>query len=244
MTFWTSERLRDARGLFTPFDGAQVTNCSVELRMGPEGYVTGGAVGVKTFLKALGDQLVIPPGQFALLLAEESVTIPDDAIAFISMKSKFKLHGLMNVSGFHVDPGFIGQLIFAVYNAGGHDVVISRGDCVFLLWVASLNGKTGDVYEGPRKNQNTIRNDDIVAIGRAHYSTAAFNDRLTEVQARVDVFSRLTMALLVGLALLFGGVVVDWVRDRSSATPVSTTSVAQTPTKSPTPIATPSPSRP
>ena len=58
------------------------------------------------------------PGQFAFLLTDEIVEVPDSAMALISIKAKIKWRGLINVSGFHVDPGFKGRLIFSVYNAG------------------------------------------------------------------------------------------------------------------------------
>ena len=48
----------------------------------------------------------IPPGQFAFLLTEEVVSVPPDALAFISIRAKTKFRGLVNVSGFHVDPGY------------------------------------------------------------------------------------------------------------------------------------------
>jgi len=65
-----------------------------------------------------GEQFVIPPGQFAYLLTEEVVRIPSSAMGFISLKFGVKGPGLINVSGFHVDPGYWGRLVFSVYNAG------------------------------------------------------------------------------------------------------------------------------
>ena len=74
----------------------------------------------------MSPQLVIPPGQFGLLITEEVVQVPMDAIAFISIKAGIKFRGLVNVSGFHADPGFSGKLKFAVYNAGSQRLVLDR----------------------------------------------------------------------------------------------------------------------
>jgi dCTP deaminase len=82
---------------------------------------------------------VIPPGQFAFLQTEEVVSVPVDAMAFISMKATFKMKGLVNVSGFHVDPGWKGPLLFAVYNAGPQTVHLQRGLRLFLIWIADLD---------------------------------------------------------------------------------------------------------
>jgi dCTP deaminase len=73
------------------------------------------------------------------LLTEESVTVPCGKIAFISMKSGIKLRGLVNVSGFHVDPGYSGNLIFAVFNAGPKTIHLKRGEDCFLIWYADLD---------------------------------------------------------------------------------------------------------
>jgi len=62
----------------------------------------------------VGKQIAIPPGQLALLITEEEVAIPTNRIGFISIKFTAKMRGLINVSGFHVDPGFKGKLKFSV----------------------------------------------------------------------------------------------------------------------------------
>jgi dCTP deaminase len=91
-----------------------------------------------TFLKEQ-ETVVIPPGQFAFLMTFEKVTVPPNAIAFISMKFKPKAQGLINVSGFHVDPGYSGCLIFAVYNAGPLNFHVKRRQQLFSIWFADLD---------------------------------------------------------------------------------------------------------
>lgn len=60
-------------------------------------------------------------------------------MGFISIKATYKLRGLVNVSGFHVDPGRSGRLIFTVFNAGPATIHLERGLPVFLLWIADLD---------------------------------------------------------------------------------------------------------
>lgn len=206
MTFWTSERLQ-AQGhvLVQPFNARQVRNCSYELTLGGEAYVTGSEPHGTRFLADQRSQLSIPPGQFALLLTEETVSIPPNTIGFISLKSLFKLHGLVNVSGFHVDPGFRGRLVFSVYNAGGQDLLISRGERLFLLWLSSLEDETADRYQGPRQQQRGISNQDIMAIGRQHYSPAAVDERLTSLEVKIETAYRIVVAILIGLVLAGAG---------------------------------------
>ena len=88
MTFWRSETMRErmpAEQLIDPYREEHVTHCSYELCIKPKRRITSTEDKVKIVL-ADGDPLVIPPGRLALLLTEEEVKVPLNAIAFISMR--------------------------------------------------------------------------------------------------------------------------------------------------------------
>jgi dCTP deaminase len=227
VTFLSSESLIAAGpALIDPFDPGHVVNCSIELTLGPEAYVTGATKNHKSRLSPTSPDIVIPPGQFALLLSKETVSIPADALGFISVKSSFKLRGLVSVSGFHVDPGFKGRLIFSVYNAGGTDVVVSQGQRTFLLWISRLDRETENVYDGDRQGQAEIPNNDVMNIGRSHFSPAAVNDRLTAVESQVRTAWQIAIAAVVAVVILIAGVAVDRITPKSAGdtpTPVVST---------------------
>ncbi len=117
--FWSGETLSERlQSLIQPFVPDRVDCAAYTLAIGPEVYVspndqTADPSTVTVRKLAQGDAFTIPPGQFAFLLTEEIVAIPADAVAFISIRAKIKFRGLVNVSGFHVDPGYRGQLTFA-----------------------------------------------------------------------------------------------------------------------------------
>lgn len=155
MSFWLSQTLVSRLpNLIEPFDEKQIESASYELRLGEEVYIsplpdTPKEDRKKTLLKE-GETEVIPPGQFAFLITLEKISIPRDAIAFISMKFKPKAKGLINVSGFHVDPGYEeDRLIFAVYNAGPLNFHVKYGERLFSIWFADLDA----VDERPRKKE-------------------------------------------------------------------------------------------
>jgi hypothetical protein len=85
----------------------------------------GGQISDKDDL-SFGRLLTIYAGQFAYLLTEEVVKIPSSAMGLISLKFGVKGPGLINVSGFHVDPGYWGRLVFSVYNAGPSEARLQR----------------------------------------------------------------------------------------------------------------------
>ncbi len=142
-------------------DLGRVVCGAYELSLGNEIFRTDSSLKKKEFLINDKEQITINPGQFALLLTFESVNIPTDKIAFISIKARIKLKGLINVSGFHVDPGFKGNLVFSVYNAGSSPISLTKGEPCFLIWFAELELAEGETtsYENEsheHKNQDTI----------------------------------------------------------------------------------------
>lgn len=146
--FWSGETLKQqAKTLIHPFDPTRVDCAAYTLSIGPEVYVSPSdqsvdPTAVTVHKLSYREAFTIPPGQFAFLLTEEVVSVPADALAFISIRAKTKFRGLVNVSGFHVDPGYRGQLTFSVFNAGPVPVHLKRGQPIFLIWYASLDRVT------------------------------------------------------------------------------------------------------
>lgn len=65
-------------------NGTRVDKIAIELCLGKEAFITG--TKTKRMIQP-GEQISIPPGQMALLLTEERICVPADAMGFISMKS-------------------------------------------------------------------------------------------------------------------------------------------------------------
>lgn len=180
--------------LIEPYNRERVVNCSYELSMGSEAYVTGSDSKTK---RVLGDreQLVVPPGQFAQLLTHEIVEVPRDSLALISMKSRLKLHGLVNVSGFHVDPGYSGRLLFSVYNAGTKDIILSQATPTFLIWYSTLDRPTEDLYDGKRAGLVEMSDEDVMRLHGDVSTPQAIAKRVAAIEEldlskRVDVLER------------------------------------------------------
>src|SRR5580704_2945342 len=152
--FWSGETLGERLNtLIHPFSPGRVDCAAYTLAIGPEVYVSPNdqtADPTTLTIRKLsdGEAFTIPSGQFAFLLTEETVSVPADAFAFISIRAKTKFRGLVNVSGFHVDPGYRGQLTFAVFNAGPVPIHLKRGQPIFLIWYASLDRATAVRKDG------------------------------------------------------------------------------------------------
>ncbi|MFC1393217.1 hypothetical protein NK318_01170 [Acinetobacter junii] len=148
--FWSGNKLNQNKTqliLNDPQD-VKIDCASIVLTIGSEVYVTPSSeddIKVKKKLTERDSQFIIPKGQFALLITHEIVHVPINALAFISFKAKYKYKGLINVSGFHVDPGWKGTLTFSVYNAGPSDIVMEKGNPFALIWYTDLSSTEEEV---------------------------------------------------------------------------------------------------
>lgn len=172
MAFWSGDKLTaaiPAKKIVEPFHPKQVDCSAYTLTLGEEYFITPDYTvpvrenttkalteskrwdqAVPEAKRVMGGPLNIPAGQFAFLMTEEILEIPPKVMGFISLKSSAKWQGLINVSGFHVDPGFKGKLIYSVYNAGPSPIQLKRGQDLFLLWLADLDRSATADFAKPR----------------------------------------------------------------------------------------------
>ena len=235
--FWSGETLKERLGeLIEPFNPDRVDCAAYTLSIGPEMYVSPNehtADPTTATVRKLteGEAFTIPSGQFAFLLTEEIVKVPPDALAFISIRARTKFRGLVNVSGFHVDPGFHGQLTFAVFNAGPVPIHLKRGQPIFLLWYASLDRSTSLRKDG--KVHTGIDPELVSGIAGELYSFSGLSKRVKDVdkalgdrihavekeQTYYRVIGAIALAVIVAL-------VVVWAKDAVSSRAIPVPSAA------------------
>lgn len=150
------------------FNENRIEQASYALNLGGEVYRTDNKDKKTELLNDNNKRVHINPGQFALLLTDEFINVPTDMLALISFKAGSKLKGLINVSGFHVDPGWKGKLLFSVYNAGPSPIILEHGKPYFLIWFTKLLTDAGDkAYNSGNnnhQNQDGIPNEYIEAL--------------------------------------------------------------------------------
>jgi dCTP deaminase len=190
MALWSGEKLAaELPALIDPYDPTRIDCAAYTLALGPEVFVTTDLrledspdQGLKLTLKP-NAQCRIPPGQFAFLLTEERVEVPANALAFISMRARYKFKGLVNVSGFHVDPGWNGRLVFSVYNAGPSPAVLSRGAGIFLIWYADLD-RTSERKKQIANPQESIDDQLVEGMSGQVFSPIALNKDVAELKEK------------------------------------------------------------
>jgi len=190
--FWSGKSIETkGNSLVQPFSKNSIDCAAYKLRIGPEIYVTP-HVGVSdshtVTKRKLSDSesFTIPAGQFAFLLTEESLTIPYTQIGFISIRAQIKFKGLVNVSGFHVDPGYTGRLIFSVFNAGPAPLHLQRGEEIFLLWIADLDQCASLDYAKSDSPREDIPNKLINSIPGEIHSFQSLSKMITEQEKEIN----------------------------------------------------------
>jgi dCTP deaminase len=234
MTFWTNKKLEDAlRKCVDGFHADNIKQAGYELGVADEyAITTPDGEGARIKIQA-GEMIRIAPGQFALLLTQEIVRVPAEVLGLISVKASWKLKGLVNISGFHVDPGFHGRLKFAVYNASGRTLVIEPKRRFFVLWFCGLSEEIPKerLYNGTHQAQEGIRDEDVSAIGGMVASPAGLSKRVDGLRSQIRL-------QWVVIALLVTALVAWAIADRTSrCTPQSSPT-----TREPTAVAEPAPS--
>jgi len=121
------------------FDFSCLRGANYDLRLGQDVYVTAEEVPKKLTAMDADGVVSIEPGEFGILMTHEYIFVPPDLIGFISVRLTFKQKGLVNISGFHVDPGFYGRLMFAVFNSGPNDVPLRYKERVFMIMFNELD---------------------------------------------------------------------------------------------------------
>ena len=217
MSFWSSQKLKaQLPGLIEPFSEDRIEAASYELSVGDEVFISPQPdtppKDKKRILLKERETVTIPPGQFAFLITAETVVVPKDAIAFISMRStKAKFKGLINVSGFHVDPGYRGKLIFAAYNAGPGDVLLGRDERLFTIWYADLDAADEHARIKPGFQDISTA---LMYMPESVASLPYLKKRLDELEKKLDSYS-IKQALM--WAIVFGMVSVTIITIGKSA---------------------------
>ncbi len=201
--FWSGDKLEAHKNdLIISPDGdsgadPKVDCASLVLTVGTEVFVTpksdeDSTYGHQKKFLPKGGMFDIPKGQFGFILTEEYVSVPEHVVAFISFKAKYKFKGLINVSGFHVDPGYKGRLVFSVYNAGPSDVTLARGDEFALIWFADLDssssGKHAKKSDGFKLEK--IDSSIISGIKGDVFSPFKLKDDINEIKAKNETHSK------------------------------------------------------
>lgn len=152
-------------------------------------------------LQAEDKQIVVNPGEFYFLETYETVEMPNDMMGFISIKASVKFKGLVNISGFHVDPHFKGKIVFSVLNAGPSPINLMIEEPLFQIWFATLTS-TSESYDGKHQGQTGVTGK-LLNDHMSGSDNASLGDLQRQIKDLDNKYEKvLILAALIGAALL------------------------------------------
>ena len=163
-------------------------------------------------LQATDNQIIIEPGEFYFLESFEILKIPSDLMAFISIKSKVKFKGLINISGFHVDPNFQGKLVFSVLNVGTSPINLTTREPLFQIWFADLTSSTN--YHGHHQNLAGVNGDFLnkYMISNNNAYPADLQKQINKLETKLSnilVYGAILITLISGIFFIVFKLYVD-----------------------------------
>jgi dCTP deaminase len=202
--FLSAQRIRercglDGESLITPdtFQSGNIRQASYDLRLGAASYVVGDEAPIK-LNEEKQPYLTIVPGQFALLTTVEVLQMPKDLLGFITLRNTYKMQGLINVSGFHVDPTHNGILVFAVNNIGPSDIRLRYKDDTFTIFFAQVDGDT-EKARTPFGNDLPLQH--VQLLGGSSVTLGKLQKEFEDLRTKVFLYAPLGIALLIALIL-------------------------------------------
>jgi len=159
-------RIADGSLRIDPFDPAHVGPASVDLHLDRQFrvfkkvhtvlHVTENAEHADvTELLEVDDHFVLMPGEAALGITQERLTLPDDLCGWLEGRSRFARVGLMiHITASFMQPGIDNRQVLEMYNAGPIPLAIHPGMAVCQFIFAECVGRAH--YEGRFRGQLTL----------------------------------------------------------------------------------------
>ncbi|MDT9587688.1 MAG: dCTP deaminase [Candidatus Arsenophonus melophagi] len=99
------------------------------------------------------DAFFLHPGELALAVTLESVTLPDNIVGWLDGRSSLARLGLMvHVTAHRIDPGWCGQIVLEFYNSGKLPLAVRSG---MVIGALSFELLSGSAYRPYNHRQNS-----------------------------------------------------------------------------------------
>ena len=141
--------------MIEPFSKEWCQGASYDLALGREYYVFRPEWD-QPVVRALGreEHFIIPPGELAYLITEETLSIPDNLQARVSLALSLTRESLILGAQPPIDPNYHGRIVCLVHNLGHRQVSLAQGKHVITIEFYRLDKATTKRYETPGHIQN------------------------------------------------------------------------------------------
>ena len=93
------------------------------------------------------DAFFLHPGELALAVTAESITLPDDLVGWLDGRSSLARLGLMvHVTAHRIDPGWSGTIVLECFNSGKLPLALRPGMTICAINFETLSGPAARPY--------------------------------------------------------------------------------------------------
>ena len=101
----------------------------------------------KEIVLASGEAFFLHPGELALAVTRETITLPDDIVGWLDGRSSLARLGLMvHVTAHRIDPGWSGQIVLEFFNGGKLPIALRPGMCIAAINFETMTGAAERPY--------------------------------------------------------------------------------------------------
>ena len=201
------DAMKNKRIIIDPFYEPSLQPASYDLRIGKRVLVSGMENEIDLEKKR---SFTLKAGDFALMTTLEKITLSNDTVAHIGMKSYYIRKGVILLAGLQIDPGWDGYLVLGMYNASPRNITldyqspICTVDFYGLAVPVSEPFITGDEQKAgliPKVDKDYLRTLETQTLSE-------MSESVRQLSTSVNTLTTVTYKIVLPLLLLILGSVV------------------------------------
>ncbi|GGC91973.1 dCTP deaminase [Halopseudomonas salina] len=206
-------------GLIHPFSDEQLRPSSYDLTVGDEYYIEegNGALTVETQNLKKKQTLIIPPHAICFLLAAETINLPADVTAKVSLRMTHIYAGMMLTTQPPFDPGYSGKVIVMLHNFSSSPVCIKSGERIATIEFMRLESGVTNLRAHRSVNNlvEQLRQPLISSLRQIANSSKDAQDKVAWLSGQMVIFAALIVAILAIPGLLSYNALFDRLGDQT-----------------------------
>ncbi|MCK4275398.1 MAG: dCTP deaminase [Phycisphaerae bacterium] len=190
-----------------PFSPENLQGASYDLAIGGEALVTSKDEKILLGPKSSA-MLHLNPGDFALVLTKEYITMPLDVAGVIGMRSALARKGLILLAGMQIDPGFEGHLRFGLYNASPRRITLDYDDGLCMVEFHKLSSPVDrpqtpipELRQGkiPESDRDFLRSLETSSLSDLATNMKTLSQSVALLTNRVNLIVVLFVPVIIGI---------------------------------------------
>ena len=205
--------------LIENFDEDNFQASSYDIRIGSQCYLFDPKKKrVKEMIRELNEDedIIIPPNQLCFIISKESVNMPNNLTAHISLKTDLIKRGIMIAAQPPIDPGYKGKIYGMLYNLSNQKVCLLKKEAILTIEFIKLDLPTnfsvqGHHMQGFNDLTKLIKDPPIESsLDYIRRLTQSYRDK---IERAVPNFL-IVVSILIGLLTVFATVVIYLITKR------------------------------